>query len=55
MKIGHLFINTNEVNYFCVERLTSIDIRIDIYFKNGQKVWVRTNENEINDLSNRMK
>jgi hypothetical protein len=51
MKIGHLYINTNEINYFTVERLTSLEIRIDIFFKNGEKVWTRTNDDEINELT----
>jgi hypothetical protein len=54
MKIGHLIINTNEINYFSIDRRSSLDIVIMIYFKNGQNVWVRASEDEINKLTNKI-
>ena len=50
MQIGSLFINIKEINYFEVFEITSVDIRIYIYFKNGSSVWTRTNGEEIEKL-----
>jgi len=47
MNIGNIFVNTTEILYFTVNRITSIDIRINIKFKNGDFIWTRTNDNEI--------
>lgn len=54
MKIGQIDINVNEVNWFQIERLTSVEIRIDIYFKNGDHKWTRPIEQEIEDLRKRL-
>jgi hypothetical protein len=52
MEIGNLFINVREVCYFTVQEITSVDIRIFIYFKNGTHTWTRTNDDQINRLKN---
>lgn len=54
MQIGGYFINIHEVNYFSVEQVTSLDIRITIDFKNRSSLWTRTNWDEINQLKHNL-
>lgn len=54
MKIGALVVNINEITYFTVDRRSSMDIMIYIYFKNQTQVWTRVTEDEIEQLTKKM-
>lgn len=53
MKLGYGFhLDPKEVLSFSVERLTSVDVRMYITFKNRTSTWLRVSEEDIRKLEN---
>jgi hypothetical protein len=51
MKVGHYTVDKNDIKRFTVERLTSVDIRVVLYFYSGGfQNNLRVNEDKVREL-----
>jgi hypothetical protein len=51
MKVGHYTVDKNDIKRFTVDRLTSVDIRVTIYFYSGGfETNLRVNEDKVKEL-----
>jgi len=53
MQIGHLIVDKNDIKRFTIERYSSVDIRVTLYFYSGGMVTnIRPiSEDKINELT----
>ena len=50
MKVGHLTIDKNDIKRFRVKRITSLDIRVTVYYYSGGQDWTRVDEDKVKEL-----
>ena len=51
MKVGHMIVDKNDIKRFTVQRLTSVDIRVVLYFySGGYENELRVNEDKVKEL-----
>ena len=51
MKVGHFTVDKNDIKRFTVDRVTSVDIRVTLYFYSGGfENTLRVNEDKVREL-----
>ena len=51
MRVGHYIVDKNDIKRFTVDRLTSVDIRVTLYFySGGSESNLRVDEDKVKEL-----
>jgi len=53
MKLGNEYVKVRDIIRFNVSRVTSVEIRVNVYLYNGTSFWVRVTEEELRQLEHR--
>jgi hypothetical protein len=48
MKIGFMYVNLHEINYFTIDwdEISKLNDKVHFYFKNGDQKWTSINRDE---------